>query len=823
MNLTSLKVAGVRGFNDEQTLDFDGKLVIYSGPNGGGKTSIGEAIEWLFYGKTLKRIKGDEISKREYAGSYRNSHYHGHADPYVEIQIVDATGAVRSIRRELMGDETSKLTIDGKAASDLRQFGIGALYDRPLILQHTLQDFIFMRPKTRYEVLSALLGLEPLVDFRSAVESSKTDFQNKLPVAASDAQKRSGLLLTSFQRYPLLIPIVASIRQRKIEDARKHLLQVGLGRVPAGTKESEILEALRRAKTAKERATLDWGRFSLNPIPRPDLHPAITELASLATILERFRAQISAAIRLMATTSILPLALPIRQFYALGLQLIDPEKTENCPFCFHDTLTPERLAEVQKGTAAVPEAKVPLAVAQESLSSFRYALARQWQHVEKLIPSLPTEEEIDILNKLTAQSVESRDGYSASCEAIDTAKMIIKERKAILEDALKGSENALREGTPATDSIPSLDAAFEKYKESVRDLLGVTNGYAASYAALDPAIKEKLASEDEVRFLGVLIDGLERWNDVRVSSEIDRILEDIQELVRKCREFMVLKQKQILGLRDMEIKAWYQMLNGSAQVGYSGLIPGTDNLELRAKTFAKGMMAAPNLSASQLNCIGLAVYLATCCRTGSPFRMLLFDDPIQSMDDEHTEAFKKQVISKLLDSGFQVILLSHMDKFVDDVERLYRQYAPLYFKMESYTESGPNVVWKGPEIKRLFNEIRKNKDALNEGYRKQAVLDLRQFVELFMKDIFISETGQPVSKKYEDKAWNDLRQLLRQCRMFDSIDETILEDTHTFTSRYLHTDGSIPNSIPSSHQLNPHYEAMKLLFDKYIANLLSSS
>lgn len=823
MNLISLKVAGVRGFNDEQTLDFDGKLVIYSGPNGGGKTSIGEAIEWLLYGKTLKRLKGDEISKREYAGSYRNSHYHGQGDPFVEIQILDASGALRSIRRELAGDESSKLTVDGRVASDLRQFGIGALYDRPLILQHTLQDFVFMRPKTRYEVLSALLGLEPLVDFRSAVETSKTDFQNSLPKKAIEARNRSALLISSFHGTPLLQPVAVSIGQRKLKEARKHLVQIGLGRVPAGTKENEILDALRRAKTAKERAKLDWGRFSLNPIPRPDLHVAIADLASLATSLESFRTHVAEAIEQMATTSALPLAVPIRQFYSLGLQLIDPEKPGNCPLCLQDTLTPERLVEVRKATEAVPQAKAPLSAAQESLNSFRYALSRQWQQATKLIPSLPNEEEVDTLNQLASESANARESYSSSCEAVVNVEMVLQEKKSILEDALKATENALKEGVAPNEQVLTLDTVFGKYAESVRELPGVTNGYAASYAALDPAIRGKLASEDDVRFLGTMIDGLERWSDVRVSSEIDRILEEIQELVRKCREFIALKQKQILGLRDKEIKAWYQLLSGSARVGYSGMIPGTDNLELRAQTFAKGMMAAPNLSASQLNCIGLAVYLATCCRAGSPFKMVLFDDPIQSMDDEHTEAFKKQVISNLLSSGFQVILISHMDNFVDDVERLYRQHAPLYYRMESYTESGPSVVWKGPEIKKLLNEVKKNKDAPNEGYRKEALQALRQFVERFVKDVFTAETGQSVSKRFEDKAWNELRHLLKQCQKFDAKDEAILEDTHTFTSRHLHTDGSLPHKVPSSAHVNPHYESMKKLFEKYCATLLLSS
>src|SRR5271168_1436675 len=140
MKLIGLKVAGVRGFNDEQTIDLDAKLVIYYGPNGSGKTSLGEAIEWLFYGRTIKRVKGDEISKREYEGCYRNTHYHGAVDPFVEAQFKDASGALHTIRRELNTDESSKLSIDGKPVAALKQFGIGNLYDRPLILQHTLQD-----------------------------------------------------------------------------------------------------------------------------------------------------------------------------------------------------------------------------------------------------------------------------------------------------------------------------------------------------------------------------------------------------------------------------------------------------------------------------------------------------------------------------------------------------------------------------------------------------------------------------------------------------------------------------------------------------------
>src|SRR5438445_13609639 len=109
MRLTKLSVSGFRGFNDAQTLDLSDPMIIFEGPNGSGKTSIGEAMEWLLYGRTLKRAKGDELSKREYDGCYRNAHYIGATAPYVEAELQDQSGKPRKIRRELRPDETSIL------------------------------------------------------------------------------------------------------------------------------------------------------------------------------------------------------------------------------------------------------------------------------------------------------------------------------------------------------------------------------------------------------------------------------------------------------------------------------------------------------------------------------------------------------------------------------------------------------------------------------------------------------------------------------------------------------------------------------------------
>jgi hypothetical protein len=52
----------------------DRDLVLFFGSNGFGKTSLAEAIEWLFYGFTKRRRQGECYSKAEYASTYANVH-----------------------------------------------------------------------------------------------------------------------------------------------------------------------------------------------------------------------------------------------------------------------------------------------------------------------------------------------------------------------------------------------------------------------------------------------------------------------------------------------------------------------------------------------------------------------------------------------------------------------------------------------------------------------------------------------------------------------------------------------------------------------------
>ena len=811
MRLTSLSICGFRAFNDSQTLDLSDPIAVFEGPNGSGKTSIGEAMEWLLYGRTLKRTKGDALSKREYTGCYRNVHFSG-ATAYVEAEVEDSSGKPRRIRRELKADETSVLSVDGAAAQNLTEFGIDHMHDRPLILQHTLQDFIFMRPKARYEVLSAMLGLEPLIALRSAVEAAKTNFGNRIPQRVSQARNKSALLVTELRQEHVLVPVVTAIEFGRLAAARQHLVYVAQGLVTSGAAQADLLSALKATKAAEERSQLDWGRFSAQVIGSPPQNQAVMLLSSLDQHIERIRQHLRNAAAVTA-----PEQAPAReqdpqrrQFYDLGLHLVDSTHPATCPFCAAESLTPERLAALREAVAETIEGQSAISKALAEVRALVPAVATQVGEVKKLVPTQPQATDVQRIQDIVGAGASA---YLASSQELSGHLERHGTAYAALEESQKAVEESLSFGrVPA--GADDLGEALARYKVEVNALPAFINAYAATYSQLDPAIRAGLSSAADVKKIERTISALERWKDVQVSQafrDVERIFTD---LVGDIRTFIKRKQKEVLATRDQEIKDWYAMLNPASDVAYDGMTPGTDNLELRARTYSKTMFAAPNLSTSQLNCVGIAIYLACATRKGTPFKTLLIDDPLQSMDDEHTEAFKKQVIERLLTHGYHVIVLTHMQLLANDVESLYRNRGAVLYKMSHYSRSGPSIDWKGPQLVRLLESVRRNKDG-NEQYRQQATLNLRIFIERFAKDLYKAQTGGTISRRYEDRNWSQLKDLLKRCKDFDAADEPKIEDTHTFTSRHLHTDDRMPQPVPSGSQITSHYSEMSDTLNRY--------
>ena len=193
MRLVQIRPFYFRAFCDNPPIVFNDNLTIFYGCNGAGKSSLSEALEWLLYGYTKRRRKGDEYSKNEYKGSYVHSACPTGTAPYVEAEIRLADGSTHIIRRiiklnkaGLPLDQESALTIDGNPVGDFSSIGISYTEAHcPVIVQHGIQDFIHTRPIDRYRVISEALGLSELIGFKDALERAKIQRRNNpLPEVA---------------------------------------------------------------------------------------------------------------------------------------------------------------------------------------------------------------------------------------------------------------------------------------------------------------------------------------------------------------------------------------------------------------------------------------------------------------------------------------------------------------------------------------------------------------------------------------------------------------------------------------------------------------
>lgn len=186
MKLLQIKPFYFRAFCDSDYIVFDQELTIFYGGNVTGKSSLSEAIEWLFYGYTKRRRKGNEYSKNEYKGSYVHTACPVHTAPYVEAEIKLIDNSTHLIRRTINLnkdgfplDQESVLSIDSHPVSDFVSLNFSCTEAHcPVIVQHGIQDFIHTRPIDRYRVISETLGLSELVEFKDVLERAKNQCRN---------------------------------------------------------------------------------------------------------------------------------------------------------------------------------------------------------------------------------------------------------------------------------------------------------------------------------------------------------------------------------------------------------------------------------------------------------------------------------------------------------------------------------------------------------------------------------------------------------------------------------------------------------------------
>jgi DNA repair exonuclease SbcCD ATPase subunit len=680
----SLRIEAFRGFRDAQEFTLAGSAVIASGPNGTGKTSFFDAMQWLLLG-SLKRLENLQLKAAE---EYIVNQYRLPGPAVVEGRLVlggetvrlKRTGSSRSTLLEWEGSDGRVLrgedaeqalaeTLTPSSAVTLES----ALLTAGLLQQDVMRAVLEAKANERYEVLNKLLGLDALEGFERAVtEWTKTAAdaiarargeEDTLRKQREQAEARLAALEIEAAARPTAA-LAQSELQALLEASRSHVV-AREGTLVAGQIERFAAD-VRVARSLLRRAIDDLEAIRLERGVIPD--EEMGDVGALETALDRLKShEESRRVERAAAAQAATDAEGRSSEFARLAALVIPLLSDACPVC-GQAIQPHELArELQERASDTAD-----------LVALREAASRA-----------------EALEKAATAERMAADVHLSNIRAQVTLRAALAGRE---RDALGGLVSGLKDLETITITLPTEEP--EKIPTLRATLLALEQIDSSSQRVV--AALELATGSDEAKRLRADVETLRQSEDARRSRTA--------ELARRQIEAKNLQEATVTARIEVGRRRVETLRPLMADI-YSRLDPHPSfkDLDIEHDMFRKrgtvtavardtlmGAEANPLLifSSSQANIAALSYFLSlgwTAGDSGVPF--VLLDDPLQSMDDVNVLGFAD--LCRFIRAERQLILSTHERRFASLLER---KLAPrkssdttIVLTFRGWDRSGPQI------------------------------------------------------------------------------------------------------------------------------------
>ncbi len=764
VRLKSIEPHYFRGFREiQQPINVDGNLVVFEGRNSSGKTSLAEALEWLFTDRLSRRESKDLGSARELENCITNEFR-----PENEKTWVKATFVLKRKRateqftlcRMLKSDYGS--TMESKCDSvflkddvelspieELQQLDRLFASEPPLLMQHTLRDFVQSNPRDRRKYFERLLKLEELTaligkavignarlkDFDSPTGSKALKDLDVLDgtMEVDQSKKTCGQLYQSKEG-----DLTARVRDTLTKVARLEIPEL----IGATTEFDRIRVLLQQEQEKAKQKTFPLlnklrprrileGQARINhSLQATDVCNQIREAwksyepaRQAAQAVGKERIVISQVLGVLIQNGLLQSGIP----------------TQRCPLCEYkgvETLTAERISEVL-GWAPVQETerttKKALQQKFDMLLELASQVMREW---DEFLPKVPSDKEWqdalqganDELKQAAQELRKIREEENAAFGASLSYIRAITKKPITLPDDAGKCEDYMGQYMQAVNELDKISPVVHQYRQAFLKV----EAAASAVARVDPKYRLRetwlICSEN----CPALAEDL-RWEYAKRSAQTD--LETIRNaLIAYRKHFLEARRTSF----NNGIGSVWGALRSDEYSSFSQLhIPEPRGkgfpVEIEVKAVLddgdqqKEVDALRVFSESQVNALGIAAFVTRSKLLGH--RMLIFDDPVQSMDEEHFKTFARDVLNHVLAEGFQVILLTHNDTFAQDVS-YYHQDSPepeyVTMKVVLNKRRGCNIEEGN---RRVSERLKRAEKEIEEGHLEPAWALVRRSIE----------------------------------------------------------------------------------------------
>lgn len=754
--LKSIEVVGFRSFGQSaQSFAPPETLAVIWGSNSQGKTSLAEAIEFLFSGQIVRR-ELMASTKDEFAEALRNAHIGSACPTRVDADILCVDGQVRKLSRTLVEDYrrnsaagcVSKLTIDGVVASeaDIRnRLGIVLSHSpliAPVLTQHTLAYIFSAAPAERSAYFRALLDTQDLEDFRVAVSrlaeaipAPQDPFLDKLnalePIAAIKVQ---------------LAKLRASTSQDQVERHLGEALVAMLG--AAGIATVETLDGnaeLFRQDLERRRSQT----FPLELMKRGQPISLAQPAADIANI-EAFlgeREKVGAeAKRHLA-------------LFLAALEIHDhPEGSADCSLCgTPGALTPARIEFIKERVEAASDYSRTHTEYEKALRSLQTRASAAFGSVRQALPEFQrisaSEREgrrfsVSRIRELVANDALVDAWLDKLWELVSAVIPLAGRYRRIASHC----DKALADPDTWAD-IADLRQALTDVEMFQQHLTSIEPAYLAAvqpmFEQLKQAVDQSTALAGWEALLDCALAPAAVFEAIAATTGHAAVIKSLQTAHGEIEKANGKVADQKFGELSDDVRVWWDRLRPDEPTFFDGVKRRSSvsrrNVDLRVglaakedRSDAKFRDAVAVLSQSQLHCLGLSLFIARAVKEGAGF--IILDDPVLTSDDDYRPNFASSVIEGLLDAGIQTIVATQDYKTWKEIgDRWdYRNIAQLQLVRSDPIE-GTEIRNHNDDLATMIARAVPLISSEDPMQRKEGAARLREAIERFGKMVLVKD------------------------------------------------------------------------------------
>lgn len=603
MRLESLRIRNFRGIRNLE-LTLGGKSAAFLGPNGTGKSSIVDAVDFLLRGG-VRRLEGEGAGELSLA---RHAPFVGSAasDAWVEGTFSLTDGSQHTLRRTVANpDQVSPAALPPAITRALSLARDGGHH---LLTRRELLRFVFTEPSSRAKAVGLLLQLD-------GIEASRKNLQGAARDAADELRREQAQVQVLAAQVGRVFDPPLSLDETPL--ARTNALRAILGGAP--------LEADTLADATRDLATPS--EAAVHPLHAPRTQAVLRALStdtvaplrtgSLAE-LRHFCEELDAFSADRATQNLLREA----SLVDLGMGLLDEDI---CPLCRHPQPAADLRAALARRQSASERAREHLAALESRRDTLFGSFSAHLQRTN------------DVLSALSGRADLPHTGIAAlSHELTET-----------LGRALRPIE---RWEGPTTDAHVRLESALSASEGDLERLRAILRGLAAPsrvQASWDQLVQvsrttaEHALAGARLQTTRRLAEMLAKGDSAFVAAR-DQVLQDTYDVVA---EAMAGVYKQVHGDDESQFQAEME--------------PTRAGLKLAVEFRGKGRFPpAAFHSEGHQDSMGLAFFLALSSHlAGSGLPLILLDDVVMSVDYRHRRGVADMLASRFGDR--QILVTTH--------------------------------------------------------------------------------------------------------------------------------------------------------------------